>query len=445
MEEPIVSHSPPKEFVAISHSPPKEFVSVSHAPEAFSVVVPASLSAPSEVAPKPARKPMIVPTEASQPAEVEQPKMKNKAVNTDTVVSALKAAKPVIKPVESPPITPKVTVAKAVAPEPEAEVTCVTENTTNLTEKANNTKKCGCKYDTKSDNPLKVGYSQQGLTNMATVIPLDTNSAEHMQIQHGVSQASRDVLQTGCHIGETVAEASRNILMNDAAGTSSIIADNQRVAFANQDHTDKVGVATRDAVERNGSLNLTSTERNGGEIRYNLERSAGDTRWTVERTAAETRSLVHDNYAGIMMANKDNLLAAKDTQIDVERARCASREATLHLHRSLGKTEARLGLQAEKHHGVERLDLCHVEGRLQRQASDNYAAIQLDALKNKEALARQMSECCCELKERVANTAAATQALIRDTETARLRDSLATASQENLILRLRGALPTLPV
>lgn len=410
MDVSTVSHNH-VDCAIVSHATPAEFVSVSHNPVVVLPVV--------EAAVLPIVEPTVAPLVTVAPTVA--PVLKNKSEKSLT----------------SKPVT------DSSAPNPEGVVTSVTENTTNLTQQANNTKKCGCKYHKKADNTLKVGYSQEAMS--AAIVPLDTNSAEHMQIQAGVSQASRDVLQTGCHVGQGVAEASRNIMLNDCANTASIVADNQRVSFANQDRTDKVGISIRDAVEHNSSLNLTSTERNGSEIRYNLERAAGDTRLTVERTASETRGLVHENYAGIMMANKDNLLAAKDTQIDVKKAQYESREATLHLHRSLGKTEGRLALQAEKHHGLERLDLVHVEGRLQKQASDNYASVQLDALKNKEALARQMAECCCELKERVANTAAATQALIRDTETARLRDSLAAASQENLILRLRGALPTLPV
>lgn len=286
---------------------------------------------------------------------------------------------------------------------------------------------------------------EQNIVKMAAVVPLDTSSAEHMIIQSGVGQASRDVLQTGCKLGEVVAEASRNILMNDCTNTASIIGNNARTSFANQDRTDKVGISIRDAVEYNGLLNLTSTERNAGEIRQNLERVAGDTRHIVERTSGEVRDRLHGNYAGIMVANKDNLLAEKDTQFLVEQARCESREATLHLHRSLYKTEARLGLQAEKNHGQKRLDLCEFENRLQKQASDNYAGVQLEAYKNRAALEHQLAECCCELKERIAVTANETQSLIRSNETARLRDALAATAQQNLVLRLGSVLPALPV
>lgn len=281
--------------------------------------------------------------------------------------------------------------------------------------------------------------------SMAAVIPLDTSSAEHMVIQAGVGQASRDVLQTGCSLGNQVAEASRNILLNDSRNAASIVDNNANLSFANQDRTDKVGISTRDAIEYNGSLNLTSTERNGGEIRYNLERAAGDTRCTIERTSAETHERLHDNYAGIMIANKDNLLAEKDTQRDVKKAQYESREATWDVHRGLGKSEGRLAMQAEKHHGLQRLDLAAFENRAQKQASENYAAVQLEAFKNRAELEREMAHCCCELKERIAATADETQALVRSNETARLRDSLAVTTQQNLILQLSCALPTLPV
>lgn len=88
---------------------------------------------------------------------------------------------------------------------------------------------------------------------------------------------------------------------------------------------------------------------------------------------------------------------------------------------------------------------CHLE----RQAADNYANIQLEACKNKASLelealrnkcelVKQLSDCCCELKESVLATSSTTQQLIRDTETSRVRDALAACTTENLILRLGG-------
>jgi hypothetical protein len=92
---------------------------------------------------------------------------------------------------------------------------------------------------------------------------------------------------------------------------------------------------------------------------------------------------------------------------------------------------------------------------LERQAADNKASIEYRALKNKESLAKQMTEQHCEIKEltrqvscdlqqKIDQRANETNQLIRKLDTNRIRDSLNTTSTENLILRLKcghGILP----
>lgn len=96
--------------------------------------------------------------------------------------------------------------------------------------------------------------------------------------------------------------------------------------------------------------------------------------------------------------------------------------------------------------GQSSLEHCRDTGVLSKQMSDgfaatqleaakNFAAIQLEAKQNKFELSQQLAECCCEMKEKLIETASATQQLIQANETSRLRDSLASANSENLFLR----------
>lgn len=229
------------------------------------------------------------------------------------------------------------------------------------------------------------------------------------------------------HHGQTlnaIHDVATTGLSTSAAATASIIAENERVAFAMKDSMEKQSVANRDAIERtgaansvaterigsansvsierNGLANLTATERNATALGLSVERTTGDIRHSQQQIAGETRGLMYQH-------STQHLLTSKDILVEMTK------------------------------------NACHVE----RQASDNYAAIQLEAaknkasleleaLKNKEVLAAQLAQCCCEIKESILSSASTTQLLIRDTESNRVRDALAASATENLILRLSG-------
>jgi hypothetical protein len=180
-------------------------------------------------------------------------------------------------------------------------------------------------------------------------------------------------------------------------------------------------------------------ERNSGEIRANIAQSAGDVRTAVETTAAESRAGTANGFTLTQLGVKDSLLASKDVLIGVMGAAENGMNHNWKTRKDVMKSEGRQQFLAEKNFGIQRLDLCKTEDALTKQASDNYLAVQVEALQNKAKLAAQVAECCCELKHEVADSAAASNALIRDTEAARLRDAANAATQENLFLRLQSS------
>jgi len=68
-----------------------------------------------------------------------------------------------------------------------------------------------------------------------------------------------------------------------------------------------------------------------------------------------------------------------------------------------------------------------------------------DAAVNTAAVQAAIAACCCEVKELVRAQAADTQLLIRTIESDRVRDQLATANSEITMLKLKLALPAIPV
>lgn len=107
---------------------------------------------------------------------------------------------------------------------------------------------------------------------------------------------------------------------------------------------------------------------------------------------------------------------ARDIEVNVEKSGRATELAT-------EKTAAALGLQAAT--GFSAVALAH---------ATNTAAIQM-----------AIAECCCETKELIRAEAGATRDLINSIEKDRLTAALSAAKDEINYLKLKVALPTLPV
>jgi len=212
---------------------------------------------------------------------------------------------------------------------------------------------------------------------------------------------------------ESIASASRDILLDSCGSTASI-----------KDGLEKLLVGTSESTNRNGQQNQEATYRTSSQTLQAVERNGGECRQTTERTSAELRNIVANCCSDLKTGQKENL---KEILL-------RSCETDSKLLQGFGET---------------RLDLCKVENKLERQAADNSATIRLElcktadelareALKNKAELSAQMEMCCCDLKQKIDARANETNQLIRQLETDRIRDELAAAQQENLILRLGG-------
>jgi hypothetical protein len=132
----------------------------------------------------------------------------------------------------------------------------------------------------------------------------------------------------------------------------------------------------------------------------------------------------------------------KQQDKNTEKIRRAESEHFAATNLQLAKSESFLAQQASSNFGKAQLDLCKTENAIQLQAANNYANIQLEALRNKEHLAQQMAECCCEIKQLVITTSGATQDVVKNAETERLRDSLRSLETQNMILSVHNGGPS---
>lgn len=234
---------------------------------------------------------------------------------------------------------------------------------------------------------------------------------------------------------ESINQSAKDILREQCHNTASVIASNERQSMAIQDAADKNAISIRDAVERMGNENLAATERNGTAAVLATERTAAASGVAIERNGADTRDLVnHTSYETRNLLNhhhNSSMAEHKNTQVELTRVQGD-------LEKQAAENKAELQLDIQKSQTAIQSQAADLFAKLQKQACENFAALQLDAAKNKAELSAQLAECCCELKQKIDDSAAATQLLIRDLDAARIRDSLAAANTENLILRMQS-------
>lgn len=100
------------------------------------------------------------------------------------------------------------------------------------------------------------------------------------------------------------------------------------------------------------------------------------------------------------------------------------------------KIGAATALAVEKIGAASILAVEKIGSANQLQASQNFAALQLQASQNAAALAKDMAECCCEIKELIRAEGAATREQARSIEAARHAVELVDAKNEILALKL---------
>jgi hypothetical protein len=283
-------------------------------------------------------------------------------------------------------------------------------------------------------------------------------------------------------------------------------ADRSRISFGDQDRTDKVGFSNREAIERNGLGVLSSVERNAGENRVTTLQSSLDARAQTSANFATTLLSLKDNQiaaaANIGEAKVTQLNESLRSQHTTLREGSMNREAVAnvglqgavetgrilnkqtwqngdlknqsswqygrireHQERGFGavslqaahirneqeKAFALLGLQAERNHGDTNRRMANYRAETDRRVETVGAVLALQAANIKGELALQaanntakLEECCCTTKQVIVDTAGVTQGLIASSATASLRDALAAAQQEALLLRFQHRGPNFP-
>lgn len=142
----------------------------------------------------------------------------------------------------------------------------------------------------------------------------------------------------------------------------------------------------------------------------------------IRQEISESKS---DLQHAICDVSKDVLKSTSETQKNLCDIRLQVSEGNSRIERQAAENLAQVKLQA-----------CENACRLERQAADNYASLSKQSIKQFAKLQHHLSECCCEIKERISSQNQLTLDLIKTQENDRLKSELANARQEVLLAKL---------
>lgn len=175
-------------------------------------------------------------------------------------------------------------------------------------------------------------------------------------------------------------------------------------------------------VERHGLHNNDSIERSSDKTQGVVQSEAHRTQDELEKFGFRELDAINSAEKYLFAGMTQN---AKETLLEFERTKL--------LINANAKDALLQACGNAKDAALAARDLMH-------QADKNTAAIQLEAFRHKEELARQIAECCCEQKALTLETSHATQDLIRKLDEQRIRDELAKTREELIALRVRATL-----
>jgi len=231
------------------------------------------------------------------------------------------------------------------------------------------------------------------------------------------------------------ADQIQNAVERNGTAASLAIANNKSDLYSaiEKAHTDinlnsyNLAKDTISSVERNGTQNSLATEKVGSAAVSETLRSSGLVRDLVNHQSSENRSILGQLSSQIYTHAKDAAVASKDTELKIaEAAFKAQLQGSLVLT-DMGKMKSDLERQAAENAALSARDMALLsrdilmsKGEILKNAADNTAAIQIEALRQKDALSCQLHH---------------TYDKLSNLNTDRIRDNLNDYRAENVGLR----------
>lgn len=274
---------------------------------------------------------------------------------------------------------------------------------------------------------------------------------------------NREVKMSDFVAGNSVIKDSRSDLL-DAVHTNAILDAVNSNGINNNQTAQEIGLAADATAQRMAIAELDAIGKVGGDVcdssrdimrdihqadnhvNSSVERmglfNAGVTERNADKTQAEVERFGLSELAAINASEKYLFAGMSANARDILLKSCAD---TANIKDQSASQFKDLLLQNAENAKDSAVTACTNVKDLIILGDKHYAAIQIEALRNKEDLARQMAECCCEQKALTLETSHATQDLIRKLDEQRVRDELAKTREELIALRLRASLTPTPV
>lgn len=238
----------------------------------------------------------------------------------------------------------------------------------------------------------------QGLSSLIaqdgdrTINIMDRNNQFANQNLNSIGSSLKDILQHGFNADLTAIE---------------------RTSAANAATTDRVGNALSSAIDRNGSLNLNTTERTAAANAIAGERIGGQLATLVEKNNREIMSgfketlLTTEKNFGetrLFNATQNQFIERKIGEYHLQSERNFGK-----IENDLSRVENSIGRLIDNHHNLTMMEMLKMNTGLEKsianseltlvkQAADNYAAVQIEAAKNKLSLEQKLTEVSGDIK-----------------------------------------------
>ncbi len=227
----------------------------------------------------------------------------------------------------------------------------------------------------------------------------------------------------------------QNAVERNGTAASLAIANNKSDLYSaiEKAHTDinlnsyNLAKDTISSVERNGTNNALATEKVGSAAVSETLRSSGLVRDLVNHQSSENRSMLGQLSSQIYTHAKDAAVASKDTELKIAEAAFKAQLQGSMVLSDMGKMKSDLERQAAENAALSARDMALLsrdilmsKGEILKNAADNTAAIQIEALRQKDALSCQLHH---------------TYEKLTNLNTDRIRDNLNDYRAENVGLR----------
>lgn len=231
-------------------------------------------------------------------------------------------------------------------------------------------------------------------------------------------------------------------LKTNYAQTKEILDTQDRAQYANENRQNRNFSLLNDSIKSEGSSVKDTIYRTSAAINDNVGKGTADNLLATERTAGK---IDEDIYRTAMGIDQSIYRSQNTVTNDINLGRIEAQKNTNELIAYLkANNDANwsnfANITKDIYQGKAETILSNTNqyALLAKQASDNTSAIQLEALKNKADLAKQMAFEYSSLKDKIADSEASIKSVLSTQEADRLRDALRATENKSLYFELKG-------